>query len=300
MLKSSAWVGIVVTATACAPVRLGSGCGIDDETTDVPAPKAAVVNPLREARVRLYERPTRPDAHNTGPYDATALISTGELMIRDDGTVYENVDVKGDIWIDADDVTIRNFRIDATGELYGINVLDGHRGILLEDGEIHGMDGAAVLGLGYTARRLYIHDSSGDGMKAQGEAKGSTLVEHCFIEKLGKGEGAHADGNQTIDGANITFRYNSIDMPDEGAARWPGPPYKANAAFMLSGDISNFVIESNWLNGGTYTVYCYDNDAGVVVRNNVFGRDALYGANAPQKPCKEWTGNVWEDTGDPI
>ena len=44
-------------------------------------------------------------------------------MITTDGAVYENLDVTGDIWIDADNVTIRNFRIDADGEYYGIKVL---------------------------------------------------------------------------------------------------------------------------------------------------------------------------------
>jgi len=227
-------------------------------------------------------------------------------MITTDGAFYENIDVKGDVWIDANDVTIRNFRIDASGEYYGMKVLDGHRGILLEDGEIHGSDSAGILGVGYTARRLYIHDSSGDGMKAQGEATGPTIVEYSFIEKLGTGDEAHADGNQTRGGRDITFRYNNIFLPAPGTPKYPGPPYKSNAAFMLQLSISNFVIEHNWLNGGNYTIYCGSDDGGVSVRNNVFGRengglpDGNEGKRLVDGTCDEWSGNVWEDTGGPV
>ena len=185
-------------------------------------------------------------------------------------------------------------------------MLDGHRGILLEDGEIYGMSGAGVLGAGYTARRLYIHDSSGDGMKAQGEATGPTLVEYCFIEKLGKGEGAHADGNQTHGGSNVTFRYNNIYVPSPGTPNYPGSPYKSNAAFMLSLGVSNFLIERNWLNGGSYTIYCVTDDGGVTVRDNHFGRDNDGLASGKQHlhvvtgECDHWSGNVWDDDGTAV
>jgi hypothetical protein len=263
------------------------------------------MDPARAARVRAEKDPKRPSAHNTGPYNRKALVPSEALMITTNGAVHENIDVKGDIWIDADNVTIRNFRVNAAGEYYGIKVLDGHRGVLLEDGEIHGMTSAGVLGVGYTARRLYIHDSSGDGLKAEGDATGPTVVEYCFIEKLGSGEEAHADGNQTRGGANITFRYNNIFLPAPGTPKYPGPPYKSNAAFMLELGISNFTIEHNWLNGGNYTIYCGTDDGGVSVRNNTFGRDngglsdGKEGSRLVSGTCDEWSGNVWEDTGEP-
>jgi hypothetical protein len=204
--------------------------------------------------------------------------------------------------IDADNVTIRNFRIN-TGASYGVQIVPGHSGIVLEDGEILNIGSAGVYGAGFTARRLYIHDSQGDGMKVGGSG-GPTLVEYSFIEKLGRKAGSHADGNQTRGGSNITFRYNNIYMPYPGTPDYPGAPYKSNAAFMLQLEISNFVIENNWLTGGNYTIYC-PSGGGVSVRNNIFGRD---NGGWPTKEerrinarCKgEWTGNTWEDTGGPI
>ena len=240
--------------------------------------------------------PNRPWAHNTGPSDPAALVASGAKMITTDGVVLENIDVRGDIWIDADDVTVRNFRIDASGMSYGINVLDGHSGVVIEDGEIYNMSSAAILGTGFTARRLHIHDSSGDAIKAQGSSTGPTLVEYCFIEKLGSGSEAHADGDQTRGGSDITFRYNNIFLPAPGKPGYPGAPYKTNAAFMLQLDISNFVIENNWLNGGNYTIYCQS--SGIYVRNNIFGTSYEFGP--VDGNCTEWSGNVREDTGDPI
>jgi len=310
LLKSASLVALTLFSGACALNELGSGCSRANErggtgTAEVTSSKSAAADPARNARAREWRQPKRPWADNTGPYNRKTLMPSEALMIETDGAVYENIDVKGDIWIDADNVTIRNFRIDAAGEYYGIKVLDGHRGVLLEDGEIFGMTSAGVLGVGYTARRLHIHDSSGDGMKAEGESPVPTVVEYCFIEKLGSSEEAHADGNQTRGGANITFRYNNIFLPSPDTPKYPGLPYKSNAAFMLELGITNFVIEHNWLTGGSYTIYCGTDDGGVSVRNNVFGRDndglqeGKEGRHLVDGKCDEWKGNVWEDTGGP-
>ncbi|MBD3242550.1 MAG: hypothetical protein GF331_18315 [Chitinivibrionales bacterium] len=241
----------------------------------------------------------KPGIHNTGssgtlsPYDGPGTITT-------DGDTYENFTLQGTITIDADSVTLRNFKID--GGHYCIRVNDGHSGITIEDGELYNMASAGILGVGFTARRLYIHDSNGDGLKVQGSG-GPTVVEYCFIEKLGMGDGAHADGNQTRGGADITFRYNTIYMPNPGTPTYPGAPYKSNATFMLQLTISNFVIENNWLTGGNYCIY---SPGGVSVRNNRFGRhnagwiDDKDDLRIRNGTFDEWSGNVWEDDGTAV
>ena len=323
-LTSAAVFALAVFASACVPGKIGSGCSpnhesgdkdVREETSVESAPQdqkeqkeqvsPTRTEPARDVAVGVGAKPERPWAHNTGPSDPGALVPSGALMITTDGAVYEDIDVSGDIWIDANNVTIRNFRINATGQSYGINVLEGHSGVVLEDGEIYGMSSAGVLGVGLSARRLHIHDSVGDGLKIQGEG-GPTLVEWCFIEKLGTGEDAHADGNQTRGGSNITFRHNNIHMPSPGTPNYPGAPYKSNAAFFLQLAISNFVIENNWLTGGNYTIYCITDSGGVSVRNNIFGREngGLPERKADRRilsgKCDEWSGNVWEHTGGPI
>jgi len=231
------------------------------------------------------------------------LKPSGSLTITTDGAVVQNVDVTGMIKIDADNVTIRNFRVKATSN-YGIQIVNGHRGIVLEDGEVFGSESACIFGVGYTARRLHAHDGNGDILKVQGTG-GPTVVEYSFLEKAGADGEGHADGNQTATGSgsngsnsNITFRYNNIWMPSPGTPSYEAP-YKSNANFMLEDGISNFVIENNWLNGGNYTIYCRDGSAsGVFVRNNKFGRDYNYGIRVGT--CAQWSGNTWEDSGGPI
>ncbi len=296
----SALIVVVVLAGACGSGEIGAG----DRAYESPGARsgqpATGADGGIDAEVIVpppgdEDSSDRPWAHNTGPSDPGALEPSGSLIITTDGAALENLEITGVIQIEADNVTIRNFRINATAS-YGIDIASGHDGILLEDGEIYGMDSAAILGAGFTARRLHIHDSEGDGLKVGGSG-GPTLVEYSFIEKLGRKVDSHADGNQTRGGSNITFRYNNIYMPVSGTPEYPGSPYKSNATFMLQLNISNFVIENNWLTGGNYTIYCPDN-GGVSVRNNRFGRDYRFGPI--NGPCDEKVGNVWDDTGDPI
>jgi hypothetical protein len=233
----------------------------------------------------------KPWEHNTGPTNTSILVTKSSISASTPGQVIENVRTSY-IGISANNVTIRNFEMDCNGGHYGIKIEPGLSGIVIEDGEIFNIGSCAILGMGFTARRLYIHDAQGDGIKAQGSG-GPVLVEACFIEKLGKGDGAHADGNQTRGAtATITFRQNNIWMPVSGTPNYPGAPYKSNATFMLQLDIKEFIIEDNWLNGGNYTIY---GTSTTKVINNRIGRDYRYGV----QNGGSWSGNVWEDTGLP-
>ena len=241
-----------------------------------------------------FETIKKPGPDNTGPSDASLLQISPSLTIQEDGAVIENVDIVGRIKIEADHVTVRNFRIDGGGTHYGIQVVSGHTGILIEDGEIFNINSAAILGVGFTARRLNVHDSGGDGFKVQGSG-GPTLIKQSWIHHLGKNDGAHADGNQTRGGIDIAFRYNNCDMPITDPA-----PYKSNACFILQeagGTVDNFEIRNNWLNGGNYTIYCGGTDNRIT--GNRFGRDYRFGY---QNGCNNmvWENNMWEDTGEPV
>ena len=247
--------------------------------------------------------PDRPWAHNTGPSNPGALRPSGSLSITTDGAVYENLDISGDVWIDANNVTIRNFRINGgSSSFYGINIASGKRGIVLEDGEIL-RTGNGIRGLGYTARRLHIHDNNDDGLRPEGvPGSGPTLVEYCFIEKMGLSAGAHADALQVSgvsDGSyNVTLQYNNFYMPAPGSPGHPGDASKASAVIFLAKPVSNYLIQNNWMDGGGYTVYCGGNTGDVLWRNNIFGTNYDYAAVTGT--CQNWSGNVWEDTGAPV
>jgi len=241
----------------------------------------------------------RPGAHNTGPSHPDLLQPSGSITVTEDGAIIENVIVRGMIDVLADNVTIRNFIIAGAGTTtYGIRAMAGKTGIVIEDGEVRRCKSAGLFGRGFTARRLNIHEMLRDGMKLEGD----NLIEACWIHHLGTAEEAHADGNQTTTGHNIVLRGNYFEMPTGVAG------YKTNAtAFQRTdmGPISNFIIDSNWLDGGNYTVY-FRGDAGghsvtdCQLINNRFGRNYRYGVLSIVGSVHNLTitGNVWDDTGE--
>ena len=236
------------------------------------------------------DEPERPWADNTG-YSGSLTSYAGPGTITEDGATYTDFSSSSTIVVDADNVTLSNFLITTDGR-YGIQIVPGHSGIVIEDGEIRNASSAGILGVGFTGSRLYIHEMGGDGMKTQGSG-GPTLVEYSFIEKIGTNVDSHADCNQiSTYGSNITFRYNNCWIPTPTVS-----PYHSNAAFMngSSSSISNYVIEHNWLNGGNYTIY---GRPGISVRNNLFGGDYRYGIKSGS--FSEWSGNRSEDTGEPL
>ncbi len=291
-------VGILSSLSACAAGEIGGPSG-DPRFGSVDG-GADPFGPAPVPGEGWWTQVTKPTAANTGPSNRSVLSAANVPpgTITTNGATYENFSATGTIVIDADNVTLRNFKIDQRYNYYGIQIKNGHSGILIEDGEIYNIQSAGLMGVGFTARRLYIHESNSDAMKIQGSG-GPTLVEYSYIEKVGKAADSHPDGNQTQGGSNITFRYNNIHMPSPGTSSYPGAPYKANATFMLQRSISNLVIENNWMNGGSYTIYCPgESPDGVVVRNNVFGRDFTYGTRSG--PCSQWYGNIWQDTGGTV
>ena len=59
-----------------------------------------------------------PDAGSTGLRDPGVLKSSGSVSVSTNGAVVENLDIKGSISIDADNVTVRNVRVTNNGAKY--------------------------------------------------------------------------------------------------------------------------------------------------------------------------------------
>jgi hypothetical protein len=230
----------------------------------------------------------RPGPGNTGPTNESILVPRSGFTVTQAGAVIENVRVTGTIRIQASNVTLRNFVIDAGGAPYGIQATYGASGLVIEDGEIVNASSAAIYGGGFAARRLEIHEMGSDAIKPTSDV----LVEQSWYHHLGTRADSHADGAQSRwGGSNIIFRGNNCDIPVDVSG------YRSNACFIVEpdgGPITNFVIEGNCLNGGNYTIYC--SNQGVTVRNNRFGRAHRYGI---RNACSNWSGNVWDDTGAP-
>jgi hypothetical protein len=245
----------------------------------------------------------RPGPQNTGPSNPGILQTVSGMTITQDGAVIENVRVYGAVNIEANNVTLRNFVIDAGGLPYAIRATAGKLGILIEDGELINVASAHIYGGGFTARRLNLHESGGDGFKCTNDV----LVEGCWVHHLGTSLDAHADCNQSRSGNNFVFRGNFMDLPID-----IGAPYKQNAAFIMQtgeGPMDNILIEDNWLDGGNFTVYIvnkvpppgstrpnYGDPTNARMINNRFGRNYRFGVLSTTGYVY-MSGNRWDDNG---
>ena len=243
----------------------------------------------------------RPGPDNTGPTNPGVLVTKSGWTVTQDGAVIEDVHITGSLVIRANNVTLRNFRIDAAGDAYGIECNAGTGGLVVEDGEIYNMNSAAVYGYGVTLRRLDVHDSGGDGLKPNGP---DFVLEDSWVRRLGKNDGSHADGVQARNSSDdrdftgLVIRRNFFDMP-KGLSG-----YRSNACIYLqdesenAGRILNAVIQDNWLNGGNYTLDIRGSQQeGHVITGNRFGRDYQYGVVYGASEAAVWSNNVWDDNG---
>lgn len=214
---------------------------------------------------------TEPGPTNTGP-TVTALQPMAGMTITTAGTVLDGVSITGTIVIKASNVTIKNFRINANGNTYGVQVVSGN--VTLQDGEITNAMGGAVFGNNWTALRLNVHQMGSDAF----DGGGNNTLQDCWIHDIGMSPGAHADGIQLNNGDHIVIEGNNFDLP------WwnqiGSQVYRVNSCIFMNGYVYNYldgtVIDHNWLNGGNYSIYALG-QTNTVVTNNIFGQDYQYG-----------------------
>lgn len=219
------------------------------------------------------------------------LKPSGTVTVDQDGAVVEDLDIDGQIMVNADNVTIRRVKI-TSGDYYPIRYDDPHRGLVVEDSEIIGTSDdvtAAISFAHYTARRVNVHGGA-DGFKADADV----LIEDCWVHDLRNADGQHNDGVQSTGGKGVTLRHNviagasnaAVQTGDEGAAT------------------EDLLIECNWLSGGGYTLNIRGTGATVPkntrIIGNRFGRDYAYGPWTLDDPNPTVTGNVYDDDGSPI
>jgi hypothetical protein len=232
---------------------------------------------------------------------------SGRVVSSYDGQVLENFHAR-DMLIYHDNVTVRNFRITRSNRdsWFAIAIMDHADtgrdvvGTSFEDGQIITRNpatgepwpsgGIGINGSFFTARRLDISYME-DGVSGR-----EFVVEDCYIHDLVRFGGAHNDGISSGSGKNYVVRHNSIVLGDQTGAVMMGTN---------KGTIDTVLIENNFLNGGSYTIYSRDNGHGpptnVTVRGNAFGRDYNHGILSKEPDGKvTWENNTWADTGEYI
>lgn len=213
-----------------------------------------------------------PDASNTGLKTTTGLTKySGTLVIDKPGTVISNMEITGNIVVQADNVTIQNVKLISTTPYHAIYVPDGHDGFKLEDSEIDGRGNTdnGVLGNG-TFERNNVH-----GVDNGINVTGPSMIRDNFIHSLQGGSDAHYDGIEVNGGHDIQILHNTI-INDHGQT----------SAIMLDNyfsGLSNITVDGNRLVGGGYTVYLDHRFSGgpvdassIKITNNQIG-DGHYG-----------------------
>lgn len=276
---------LVLLVTACACGRLGFELGASADASlagdsgaaadaDAAATDAGASTDAGEDAGDVVSNcgTGRPGPSNTG-FIPGSLVPMGNIVVTAQGTVIENVDVSGGITVQADDVTIRNFRVTTSGP-YGIDSSSGATNLVIEHGEISGATSAGILGADLRARCLELHD-----MERGIIVQNNTVVEDSWFHSMN----SHAVFSGS--GAGGAFRRNYCLLTTGGAC-------------VFLSDVAaqgGYRIEDNWLDGGSYTVYCHEE---TTVSGNRFGRGFVFGLRSG--PCLAWTDNVWDDTGLPV
>lgn len=246
----------------------------------------------------------RPDASNTGVPPGTVLEPrSGNMTITEDGAIIEGIDLEGWIAVEADDVIIRKSRIRR-----GITV--GHYpdyaadDLLVEDTEIGTDEGHAgdqgVQDRNFTLRRVNIHNFHGGARATTNATIEHSYFHHPFAD-IDSGHGGSGFFSWwPVGPGGLRFYCNTMDVsvPAEG-----GPPGLGNNAFEVLGndggaEPADLVLEENWFNGGTYSVYILDHWKSVTVKKNRWKRDAEYGPlhyDATLSGPLVWEDNAFED-----
>ena len=291
------------------------------------APAEPLSSPSSVA-LNCAEEPSRcgyPDETNTGVPEGVTLrrvpqdVSSGEgwrfdprgwVVVEDDGAIFEGFDVAGQIDVTASDVTIRNCRITAIGETFGVS-LRTTRNVTVENSEISSPSAGN--------RRLLVgvKDINGDstGTRILGNEITHTstgiqidagLVRDNFIHDMGYKDGDHVNGTTSNAGTSLLTLdhntvFNQLNQTD------------AISLFQDFGDQANRSINNNLVAGGGYTIYAGANPdalptSNIRVTNNrvsrIFfpkgGEKGPVTAFNPAGAGNTFTGNVWDDTGEPI
>lgn len=259
--------------------------------------------------------PLPPAVSDAGLSDADALEESDSLVVTEDGSIVEDLDVSGTITIKADDVTIRNVRVRTDTDAFAVQVGRGVSGTLIEHCELE-------VGTGGTTANAAV-GGSGDSQGLAGTEPGSNVtVKLCRIRGLGDGIKAanyslyeknvitmergpetskHVDGIQASGSSGWTARQNWIDQAYQGGHNSAifAQPYTGK----VDTEISDISIVGNWVNGGTFTIQIgkpkgegADFVSDVVISDNVFFDDYKYGAYLPRGDV-DGEGGTWAASG---
>lgn len=246
------------------------------------------------------------------------------MNVTTTGAIIENFDVTGTITVNASNVTIRNCKVNGSGQNFCIGQQAGFTNMLVTHCEVYGVpitlnrpashvltaiaadfDNAMTAEISYCnvhgienaigGAKLYVHDNYLHDF-AIWQVGGDT--DHTDGVQSGGNSGA---GGQTIVHNTIIAFCTSGDLA----------PLPGSSCIALQTDMHDVLIENNLLSSGSNTLYGNAQNAGgssvnTIIRNNrfsnyyaSFGGGVFSGFNQASSGFV-WTGNVVHETGATI
>ncbi len=208
-----------------------------------------------------------PDATTTGVTSGATLTKyNGTLHITEDNAVISNMEVTGDIVIDAKNVTLSNIKLTSTGSWTALRVMDDATGFTLQNSEI---DGRGLSDNGIYGHGTFVGNDI-KGVENGINVSGPSDIRDNYIHNFLGGADAHFDGIEINGGHDIDIIHNTVAL-DHGQT----------AAVMLNNEfsgLSDITVDHNRLSGGGYTVYLDGtkgggtvDDASIKFTNNQIG-----------------------------
>jgi len=263
----------------------------DPEETATEAARPPAATPTaRPVRPRPARRkcPGHPTPACTGVPPGTrltrlALNLDGEAYeVTEPGTVLDGAHIPGDLLIRADDVVIRNSRIDGgvSNEFrlrrYSFTITDS------TVGPAKGCLTAPGIGEArFTALRVHVR-GHGDGFHASGD---DIVIRDSYV-KLCSNPGDHSDGIQTYQtGKGLIFDHNTVDQRFAKDITAP--------IFITDEGAEDVIVTRNLVMGGTYSIQVKNVSGRAVVRDNrLVAGSWVYGPVEADCATIEWSGNT--------
>jgi hypothetical protein len=263
-----------------------------------------------------------PDATTTGPVAGTVFTPfSGNMNVTTDNAIIENFEGIGTITVSANNVTIRNCRINCSGQNFGIGQQAGFSGMLVTRCEVYGLPinnnrpaSHVLTAIAVDFDNVMTAEISFCNVHGIENAIGGAKLNihdnflHDFaIWQVGQ-DTDHTDGVQS--GGNTgavgqTIVHNTII----GFCTFGDlAPAVGSSCIALQTDMHDVLIENNFLSSGSNTIYgnaqnAIGSSVNTIIRNNHFSNYyASYGGGVfsgfnPASSGFIWNGNIVHETG---
>jgi hypothetical protein len=253
-----------------------------------------------------------PSPDSTGVPVGTVLTAySGPSNISTAGTTIRGAEFTSPVTISASNVTIEDSDFDigsASSQSGAVRVGSGVTGTLISYDTFHGTDGtsagdmfAAVYNTNYTEGANAVTIDHVDFYDGQRIMHGPGTLQNSFCLDNVAVSGAHYECVYE-GGGSMTINHNTL-LTDFGQT----------AAIYLSTDFASLgtvQVTNNLLAGGGYALYGGAPNGGFTVGSETvtgnrfsrvyYAKSGQWGPNAYMPSTYTWSGNVWDDTGQPV